>query len=98
LPSNAPFDCCSHGATYNTLTAFRGHNHSDFITGFCGETDEEHSDTLSLMKHVQYEHAFMFHYSARTKTYASRWVFPNSKSRPPCLPVLVLRRVVFPLP
>ena len=38
---------------------------SDFITGFCGETEEEHQDTLSLMKAVQFDKAYMFAYSMR---------------------------------
>jgi MiaB/RimO family radical SAM methylthiotransferase len=45
---------------------------SDFITGFCGETEEEHRDTLSLMGNVQYDMAFMFAYSMRGKTHAHR--------------------------
>jgi tRNA A37 methylthiotransferase MiaB len=45
---------------------------SDFITGFCGETDEEHNDTLSLMDYVSYDQAFMFAYSMRGKTHAHR--------------------------
>ena len=45
---------------------------SDFICGFCGETEEEHADTVSLMKAVGYEKAFMFAYSARDKTAAAR--------------------------
>jgi tRNA-2-methylthio-N6-dimethylallyladenosine synthase len=45
---------------------------TDIITGFCGETEEEHQDTLSLMKEVQYEYAFMFAYSERPKTLAER--------------------------
>jgi MiaB/RimO family radical SAM methylthiotransferase len=44
---------------------------SDFIAGFCGETAEEHADTISLMEAVQYDHAFMFAYSMRGKTHAS---------------------------
>lgn len=35
---------------------------SDFISGFCGETEEEHQDTLSLMKAVNYDMAFMYAY------------------------------------
>ncbi|CAO3629718.1 unnamed protein product [Cunninghamella blakesleeana] len=35
---------------------------SDFITGFCGETEEEHEDTIDIMKEVQYDMAFMFAY------------------------------------
>lgn len=45
---------------------------SDFITGFCGETEEEHADTLSLMEYVKYDQAFMFAYSMRGKTHAHR--------------------------
>ncbi len=45
---------------------------TDIIAGFCGETDDEHADTLSLMKQVQYDHAFMFMYSERPDTYAAR--------------------------
>jgi len=43
---------------------------SDFIAGFCGETEEEHQDTLSLMEAVRYDQAFMFAYSMREKTHA----------------------------
>lgn len=45
---------------------------SDFISGFCGETEEEHADTLSLMRMIKYEHAYMFAYSMRDKTAAAR--------------------------
>ncbi len=45
---------------------------SDFITGFCGETEEEHNDTLTLMERVQYDQAYMFAYSMRGKTHANR--------------------------
>ena len=45
---------------------------SDFIAGFCGETQQEHEDTLSLMEQVQYDQAFMFAYSMRGKTHAHR--------------------------
>ncbi|XP_027360562.1 CDK5RAP1-like protein isoform X2 [Abrus precatorius] len=45
---------------------------SDFICGFCGETEEEHSDTLTLVKAVGYDMAFMFAYSMREKTHAHR--------------------------
>jgi tRNA-2-methylthio-N6-dimethylallyladenosine synthase len=45
---------------------------TDIITGFCGETEEEHRDTLSLMEAVRYEHAYMFMYSERPDTYAAR--------------------------
>ncbi|HLU86626.1 MAG TPA: MiaB/RimO family radical SAM methylthiotransferase, partial [Taishania sp.] len=45
---------------------------TDIITGFCGETEEEHLDTVNLMKEVQYEFAYMFKYSERPKTLAER--------------------------
>lgn len=45
---------------------------TDLIAGFCGETEEEHADTLSLMEAVRYDHAFMFAYSERPHTYAAR--------------------------
>ena len=45
---------------------------SDFISGFCGETEDEHAATLDLLERVEYEQAFMFHYSRRDKTRAAR--------------------------
>lgn len=45
---------------------------TDVIAGFCGETESEHEDTLSLMRLVGYDQAFMFAYSQREKTYAHR--------------------------
>ncbi len=45
---------------------------TDIITGFCGETEEEHADTVSLMKEVVYEFAYTFKYSERPKTLAER--------------------------
>lgn len=38
---------------------------SDFIAGFCGETDEEFEDTITLMDTVKYHNAFLFAYSMR---------------------------------
>jgi tRNA-2-methylthio-N6-dimethylallyladenosine synthase len=45
---------------------------TDIITGFCNETDEEHQDTLSLMREVQFDFAYMYKYSERPKTLAER--------------------------
>ena len=45
---------------------------SDFISGFCGETEEDHQQTLTLLQEVQFDKAFMFAYSMREKTHAHR--------------------------
>lgn len=45
---------------------------TDLIAGFSGETAEEHAATLSLMREVGYESAFMFKYSERPGTFAQR--------------------------
>lgn len=45
---------------------------TDIITGFCGETAEDHEKTISLMKEVGYEFSYMFFYSERPKTLAER--------------------------
>lgn len=42
------------------------------MTGFCGETEEEHADTLSLMREVGYDMSYMFAYSMRERTHAHR--------------------------
>ena len=45
---------------------------TDIITGFCDESDQEHLDTLSLMKWAEFDYAYMFFYSERPKTLAER--------------------------
>jgi MiaB/RimO family radical SAM methylthiotransferase len=45
---------------------------TDFISGFCGESEEEHADTVALVKEVGYTQAFMFAYSERAGTAAAR--------------------------
>ena len=45
---------------------------TDIITGFCGETEEDHRLTLELLETVRFDMAFMFKYSERPKTLAAR--------------------------
>ena len=45
---------------------------TDVIAGFCGETEQDHRDTLSLMEEVCFDGAFMFQYSERPGTLAAR--------------------------
>src|SRR5690606_9345452 len=45
---------------------------SDFIAGFCSETEEDHRDTLTLMDAVRFDFAYMFAYSERPGTPAAK--------------------------
>ena len=49
---------------------------TDIFVGYCGETEEDHQLSLSLMREVGYDSAFMFKYSERPGTYASKH-FPD---------------------
>jgi len=57
----------------------------DMITGFCGETEEDHQDTLSLMDYVKYDFGFMFAYSERPGT-------PAAKKMPDDIPMDIKKR------
>lgn len=45
---------------------------TDLIAGFCGETEEDHRQTLSLIREVGYDSAYMFKYSERPNTFSAR--------------------------
>jgi len=45
---------------------------TDIIAGFCSETDEDHRDTLEMMRTAAYDYAFMFKYSERPGTLAHK--------------------------
>ncbi len=57
----------------------------DMITGFCGETEKDHQDTLSLMDYVKYDFGFMFAYSERPGT-------PAAKKMPDDIPLDIKKR------
>ena len=50
---------------------------TDIFAGYCNETEEDHQLSLSLMKEVGFDSAFMFKYSERPGTYASKH-FPDN--------------------
>lgn len=58
---------------------------TDIIAGFCGETEQDHQDTLDIMRRVKYDYAYMFQYSERPGTLAARNypddVTPKEKTR-----------------
>ena len=45
---------------------------TDVIAGFCGESEQDHQDTLQLFEEVQFDAAFMFQFSMRPGTKAAR--------------------------
>ncbi|MEP7319689.1 MAG: tRNA (N6-isopentenyl adenosine(37)-C2)-methylthiotransferase MiaB [Panacibacter sp.] len=45
---------------------------SDFITGFCTETEEDHKETMSIMEYSGYDLSYMYFYSERPGTLAER--------------------------
>lgn len=50
---------------------------TDIFVGYCSETEEDHQQSLSLMRECGYDSAFMFKYSERPGTYASRHLPDN---------------------
>ena len=45
---------------------------TDMIAGFCTETEEDHQESLSLMKYCGYDLAYLYFYSERPGTLAAR--------------------------
>ncbi len=50
---------------------------TDIMCGFHSETEEDHQETLSMMREVGFDSAFMFKYSERPGTYAARRLEDN---------------------
>lgn len=42
------------------------------IVGFCGESEEDHAESMDLMRQTGFDQAFLFAYSKRDKTHAAR--------------------------
>ncbi len=45
---------------------------TDLLTGFSGETEDDHAQTLALMREIRFDSAFMFAYSERDLTFAAK--------------------------
>jgi tRNA-2-methylthio-N6-dimethylallyladenosine synthase len=45
---------------------------TDVLTGFSGETEDDHKQTLELMREMRFDSAFMFAYSERDLTFAAK--------------------------
>jgi tRNA A37 methylthiotransferase MiaB len=58
---------------------------TDIIVGFCGETEDDFSGTLDLLRRVRYDRGYLFAYSRREQTHAARHyeddVAPEVKSQ-----------------
>jgi tRNA-2-methylthio-N6-dimethylallyladenosine synthase len=70
---------------------------TDIITGFCSETEEEHQDTLSLMKEVRFELAYMYYYSERPGTPAAKRLtddIPESVKKERLTEIVALHREI----
>lgn len=59
-------------ACHKAAMAYAACCHVMCCAGFSGETEEEHAATLDLLRNTRYDNAFLFSYSERAKTYASR--------------------------
>ncbi|MDB2385271.1 tRNA (N6-isopentenyl adenosine(37)-C2)-methylthiotransferase MiaB [Polaribacter sp.] len=67
----------------------------DMIVGFCGETEQDHKDTLDLMEYVKYDYGFMFAYSERPGTLAGKKMeddVPNETKQRRLQEVIALQR------
>lgn len=47
---------------------------TDMFCGYCSETEEDHAESISLLKECKFDSAFLFRYSERPGTYAARYL------------------------
>ena len=50
---------------------------TDIFVGYCDETEDDFQQTLSLVREVKFDSAFMFKYSERPGTYAAKHLVDN---------------------
>jgi tRNA-2-methylthio-N6-dimethylallyladenosine synthase len=62
----AKIDCIKHAKRAISIS-------TDIIVGFCGETENDFEQTLSLLDLVEYDQVFSFKYSPRPNTAAREW-------------------------
>lgn len=84
--SSRTLEAMRRGYTSDTYLALVEHIHdilpdvslsSDFIAGFCGETESDHQESLALLRRVHYSFAYCFPYSMREKTHAHHKLVDN---------------------
>lgn len=70
---------------------------TDILTGFCGETEADHQQTLALMREIRFDSAFMFMYSERGPTYASKRIpddIPNAEKKRRLQQIIALQETI----
>ena len=71
---NRPYTCEDYLAKVKMIRDVLGEGvaiSTDLMCGFCGETENDHKETLSLMEEVKFDYSFTFAYSERKGTYSA---------------------------
>jgi tRNA-2-methylthio-N6-dimethylallyladenosine synthase len=72
---NRTYDRAWYMGRVQAIREILGHDcgiSTDMIVGFCGETEEEHQDSIALMKEVDYDYGYLYAYSERPNTPAAK--------------------------